>query len=452
MVQVIRDEDAALVDRCAPGAVEVGLRHGAVAGRRRPVPGDGLDEVGRLRIRADRIHPPNPVVEAIGDVEIRRRGGVERDAVGEVEIGLARIAVLAAEPEPAGAGHREDRAHRRRIAVCVEVQATDDLTDTTVVGIGDEEVARRVDRQSRRITERRLRRRFPLIGTRIACCSRAGDGRHRLVRQVDRADDIVERIGDVKHVARGIERSAHRIGQVGLAGLARGDPRTAGTTDSGQGADVVVVLVTGGVVIRVGVAGFECSHGMVEGIDDVALAGDGRHRRIQWRPGRNLREHRGRGRELGSNGWLAVARKAGRPVTGFDVNVVPGRRGERALQDPHQVVAGIGDHDITVRSNRDPRGCRELSQDRRAAVAELAGLASTGDGSQHLIRPRQLSNHVVAGVRDIQVRLLHDGQPRWQWQVRLLVERQSRWLPQERRGTGYAVGVARRPRAGHGCQ
>src|SRR5204862_67967 len=134
----------------------------------------------------DRADPPDPVVEAVGDVEIRGRGGIDRDAIWEVEIGLARVRILAAEAEPAGARHREDRTHGQHATVAIEPQAANDFTDPAVVGIGDEEVARRVDRESRRIAQRRLRRLFALIGGGIARGSGAGDGRHRLMRQVDR--------------------------------------------------------------------------------------------------------------------------------------------------------------------------------------------------------------------------------------------------------------------------
>ena len=71
VIQVVGDIDVALINRGAPGSVEVGLRHTAVAEARRPIPGDRLDHVGRLRIGAHRADPPDPVVEAVGDVESR---------------------------------------------------------------------------------------------------------------------------------------------------------------------------------------------------------------------------------------------------------------------------------------------------------------------------------------------------------------------------------------------
>ena len=95
VVQVVGDIDVALINRRAPGAVEMGLRHAAVAEARRPIPGDRLDDVGRLGIGADRANPPDPVVEAVGDVQIRGCGGIDRDAIGK--IAGARRAAIASE-------------------------------------------------------------------------------------------------------------------------------------------------------------------------------------------------------------------------------------------------------------------------------------------------------------------------------------------------------------------
>ena len=267
VVEIVGDIDVALINRGAPGTVEVGLRHAAVAEARGSISGDCLDHVGRLRIGANRADPPDPVVEAVGDVEIRRCGGIDRDAIGEIQIGLARVTILATEAEPARAGYREDRAHRQYPAVAIEAQAADDFADPAVVRVRDEEVACRVDREPRRITQRGLPRRLALIGAGIARGSSAGDRRHGLMGHVDRPDDVVEGIRDIKHIARGVESSTHRVCQACAGRLARGQPRTSRATDSGQGADVAV--------------GGKGAHRVVEGVNDVALAGHGRDRRVQ---------------------------------------------------------------------------------------------------------------------------------------------------------------------------
>ena len=217
--------------------------------------------------------------------------------------------------------------------------------------------------------------------------------------QVDRPDDVVEGIRDIKHIARGVESSTHRVCQACAGRLARGQPRTSRATDSGQGADVAV--------------GAKGAHRVVEGVDDVALAGHGRHGRVQLFCRGDFREdHRRRGK-LRAARLLAAAGKARGPIAGFDVNVVPGRGGDGAFQHSHEIVAGVRDHDIAVRSHRDPRRGAELCQDRRAAVAEPTGLPGAGDGTERVFgRCRQFANGIVAGVGDVEIRLLVEAKPR----------------------------------------
>ena len=151
---------------------------------------------------------------------------------------------------------------------------------------------------------------------------------------------------------------------------------------------------------------------MVEGVDDIALAGHGRYRRVQLFRRGDFREDRRRRRKLRAARLLAVAGKARRSIAGFDVDVVPGCCGDGAFQYPHEIVAGVRDHDIAVGSHRDRRRCTELCQDRRATVAELAGLPIAGDGSERVIgRCRQLANGIVAGVGDVEIRFIVEGQP-----------------------------------------
>src|SRR5205814_4931066 len=103
-----------------------------------------------------------------------------------------------------------------------------------------------------------------------------------------------------------------------------------------------------------------------------------------------------------------------------------------------QIVSGVRDDDITVGSNRHPRRCGELSQDRGATVAELAGLARTGHGPEDVIRGRQLSNSIVSGIGDVE--------------VGLVVEGQGRWRSEESGCAENAVAVTGISGSGHGCQ
>src|SRR2546425_604558 len=56
-----------------------------------PPPGGGVGGGGRVGRGAPPPAPPYPVVEAIGDVQVRRRGGIECHTIREVKIGLARV-------------------------------------------------------------------------------------------------------------------------------------------------------------------------------------------------------------------------------------------------------------------------------------------------------------------------------------------------------------------------
>ena len=93
------------------------------------------------------------------------------------------------------------------------------------------------------------------------------------------------------------------------------------------------------------------------------------------------------------------------------MNVVSRRCGQRALEDADQVVARVGDDDVAVRPYGHTGRRRQLRQDRRAAVAELARLAGAGDGAKDIVRHREFADHVVAGIGDVEVRPIVECQP-----------------------------------------
>ena len=87
IVQVVGDVHAAAVDGRAPGPIEVRLRQRTVGERRGAVTGHRVDQVGGRGAGAHGVDPPDPVIEAIGDVQVRGRSRIQRHPVREVQVG-----------------------------------------------------------------------------------------------------------------------------------------------------------------------------------------------------------------------------------------------------------------------------------------------------------------------------------------------------------------------------
>src|SRR4029077_12784359 len=128
----------------------------------------------------------NAMVEAVGDDQVGRCRGIDAYPVREVQIGRRRRAALTAESEPAGAGDRVDRA-------------ADHFTNPSVVGVGDEQVARLVDGDPGRVTQQRTGG----GSTVTAKTGLSGRPRHRgdrVLCEIDGANDIIKGVGDVEAI------------------------------------------------------------------------------------------------------------------------------------------------------------------------------------------------------------------------------------------------------------
>ena len=84
VVQVVGDVKSAAIDGRAPGSVEVRLRRRPIRKRRGTVAGHRVDQIAGRAAGTDRVDPPDPVVEAIGDVQVGRRLPIDGDAVGKI--------------------------------------------------------------------------------------------------------------------------------------------------------------------------------------------------------------------------------------------------------------------------------------------------------------------------------------------------------------------------------
>ena len=290
MVEVVRDKEIGLIQGGAPGATEFGLGNGRSIGESLgPGPRDGRDHVPG--------HLANPMIEAVGDEQCGRRRRVDTDAVGQIKVGRGGQATLAAESEPAAAGHCVDRpAH--------------DLPDPPVIGVGDEQVTCLVDRDGRRIAQQCIDRGVAV--TTVA--GLAGRPRRRADRpspEIDRADDIIKGIGHVERSALGTQGGTHWICEARVGAACRsGIGKAANATLAGQRTDIV----------RLRIASRERPHRLVEGIDDVSPTGNGGYGHIRRATGSQPREDGGGGGELRLCRRPAVAGEARRPVAGLDVN------------------------------------------------------------------------------------------------------------------------------------
>src|SRR5207248_3491259 len=93
------------------------------------------------------------------------------------------------------------------------------LATARVVGVGDEDVARRIDGHSGRKAQL-----GGGGGAAVAARSRlavpvTGEDADRVGPQVDPADLVVEGVGDVQLRPRGIQGDSHRVGQVRCGGV-----------------------------------------------------------------------------------------------------------------------------------------------------------------------------------------------------------------------------------------
>src|SRR5204863_71959 len=135
----VGDEEVARpIEGYTRSVAELGRRGRAAVARKAGYP-------RRPRHRADlvrrRIDPANDEVVLVGDEEIP--SDVEGNARGEVELGRGGRATVAR--EAAGAAGPCDRADRTRRHM--------DLADDAVTPVGDEEVARPIDGDARRVVE-----------------------------------------------------------------------------------------------------------------------------------------------------------------------------------------------------------------------------------------------------------------------------------------------------------
>src|SRR5439155_1535808 len=131
------EQVAGRVQRHAGGVVDRGGGGRAIVSAVRPeaVGRGGDDSAGCLD------HLAEPVVERIGEEQVARR--VHRHFVGVVERGGGGRATIAAETRGAVARDGDDVAG-----------GLDHLADAVVAGVGEEQVARRVQRHARGVVDR----------------------------------------------------------------------------------------------------------------------------------------------------------------------------------------------------------------------------------------------------------------------------------------------------------
>src|SRR5207253_1188676 len=146
-------------------------------------------------------HPADAVVVGVGDEEVAR--GVHGDAGRGLELGGGRQAVVAEEAGSAGAGDRADVPARR------------DLADAVVVGVGNEKVTRGVDGDTGRGRQLYARGGAPVAAE--AGTPGAGGGRDDPGRRRDLTDAVVIRVRD-EEVARGVDRDTRRGLELGAGG------------------------------------------------------------------------------------------------------------------------------------------------------------------------------------------------------------------------------------------
>ena len=156
---------------------------GAIAGR-------GADVAGC-------VHHPHAVIARIGDVQIPC--GIERYAVRRIEPGVDRQRAVA-------------RVARYARSVACDggdfSGGCDHFPDRIIIGIGDEEIARRIDRDALGRVQRRCGCRAAIA--RVSRRAGAGRSADRAGGQVHFADHVVVRIRDVD-VARTIDGYATRL-------------------------------------------------------------------------------------------------------------------------------------------------------------------------------------------------------------------------------------------------
>ena len=288
MVEVVRDKEIGLIQGGAPGTTEFGLGNRRSIGESLgPGPGDGRDHVAG--------HLANPMIEAVGDEQVGRRRCIDADSVGQIKVSRGGRPALAAESQPTAAGHRVDGA-------------ADDLADPPVIGVGDEQVAGLVDRNSRRIAQQCIGRGLAVTSV-ASLAGPPGHGADLSSREINGADNIIKGIGDEEPITAGTQGGTHRIREARVAAACRpGVGKAPHPTLAGQRSDVA----------RIRTAGRKRPHRLIEGIDDVAPTGNGGHGHIRRPDGGQPREDGAGCGELCLSRRLAVAGEARRPIAGLD--------------------------------------------------------------------------------------------------------------------------------------
>ena len=187
----------------------------------------------------------DPIVTTVGDEQIAQ--GIHGDSVGIPEFGQPRSTVVST--EGSGAGARDSRKfHRREVqrsdamvagigdedlatgadsdssGVAKRTLGTDDRVDEasrTVynanqadrVGLRDEHISKRIDRNTARISQLCVRCESSIAG--IAACPVAGKRRNQPGGEIDFADDIIARIGDKQISCTVDSNSPRRIERCG---------------------------------------------------------------------------------------------------------------------------------------------------------------------------------------------------------------------------------------------
>ena len=219
VVRRVRDEEVARsVDGDTGRDPQLGAGGGAPIAAEVDITGarDGGDDPGAAG------DPADAVVRRVRDEEVA--GGVDGDAARDPQLGAGGGAVVTAEAGVTGAGDRGD-----------DPAAGYDLTDTVVLGVRDEEVARGVHGDAGRVPQLRARAGAPVAAE--AGNTGAGDRGDDPGAGGDPADAVVTGVRD-EEVARSVDGDAGRVPELRAGGGApvAEEARTAGAGERGDDA------------------------------------------------------------------------------------------------------------------------------------------------------------------------------------------------------------------------
>ena len=340
--------------------------------------------VWRTRHSADAA---DEVVPGVRDVEVAV--AVQRNPRGSFELrrsGRAAVAAVAARPRAGKGGDDPGRGVH--------------LADAVVASVRDVEVAVAVQRNPRGSVERRRCGRAAVAA--VAARPRAGEGGDDPGRGVHLADAVVANVRDVEVVvaiqrnpSENVER--RRSGRAAVAAVATRPRAGEGGDDPGRGVHLADAVVANVRDVEVVVA-------------------------IQRNPSGKVERRR--------SGRAAVAVVADPSRAGEDGDD-PGR----GVHLADAVVFNVRDVEVVVAIQRNPRGSVERRRCGRAAVAAVAVRPRAGEGGDDPGRGVHLADAVVVSVRDVEVAVAVQRNPRGSVELRR---------------SGRAAVAAVRPRAGEG--